>query len=233
MVWIWLSVVIVLLGAQMNAEMEHQTAKDSTEGKPKPLGARGARPGRPCRRSPGLKQRRDNGGQGGAVTRTAPGPARSVGDPRRHQRHIFRALRNGRKHAPGGRAAMEHADPVVEARLLGRTAQNVLVEAFHESLRRGRRAIDGPEFRRGREALRHLAEARAAVHLRDPVGEPRLVRRPVEGRLVHPIRLPGVAVRIERDHLVGKHQPLDMAVALVAERARSAVDRPARSRYGR
>jgi membrane protein len=42
MVWIWLSVVIVLLGAALNAEMEHQTAKDSTEGTPKPLGSRGA-----------------------------------------------------------------------------------------------------------------------------------------------------------------------------------------------
>jgi membrane protein len=42
MVWIWLSVVIILLGAQMNAEMEHQTARDSTEGRPKPLGTRGA-----------------------------------------------------------------------------------------------------------------------------------------------------------------------------------------------
>ena len=40
--WIWLSVVIVLLGAALNAEMEHQTAKDSTEGPSKPLGSRGA-----------------------------------------------------------------------------------------------------------------------------------------------------------------------------------------------
>jgi membrane protein len=42
MIWIWLSVVIVLLGAALNAEMEHQTAKDSTDGLPRPLGSRGA-----------------------------------------------------------------------------------------------------------------------------------------------------------------------------------------------
>ena len=42
MVWIWLSVVIVLLGADLNAEMEHQTAKDSTDGPARPLGSRGA-----------------------------------------------------------------------------------------------------------------------------------------------------------------------------------------------
>jgi membrane protein len=42
MVWIWLSVVIVLFGAALNAEMEHQTAMDSTEGSPKLLGSRGA-----------------------------------------------------------------------------------------------------------------------------------------------------------------------------------------------
>jgi len=42
MMWIWLSVVIVLLGAALNAEMEHQTGEDSTEGPPKPLGFRGA-----------------------------------------------------------------------------------------------------------------------------------------------------------------------------------------------
>ncbi|WP_407526939.1 YihY/virulence factor BrkB family protein [Methylobacterium oryzisoli] len=42
MTWIWLSVVIVLLGAELNAEMERQTVLDSTTGRPKPLGARRA-----------------------------------------------------------------------------------------------------------------------------------------------------------------------------------------------
>lgn len=42
MTWIWVSVMIVLLGAELNAEMEHQTAKDSTTGPPAPLGERGA-----------------------------------------------------------------------------------------------------------------------------------------------------------------------------------------------
>jgi membrane protein len=43
MVWMWLSIIVVLLGAEINAEMEHQTAKDTTEGRRKPMGARGAR----------------------------------------------------------------------------------------------------------------------------------------------------------------------------------------------
>ncbi len=42
MIWIWLSVVIVLLGAELNAEMEHQTSTDSTQGAALPLGSRGA-----------------------------------------------------------------------------------------------------------------------------------------------------------------------------------------------
>jgi membrane protein len=40
MTWMWLSVAVILLGAKLNAETEHQTARDSTEGSPKPLGAR-------------------------------------------------------------------------------------------------------------------------------------------------------------------------------------------------
>ncbi|MDZ4376181.1 MAG: YihY/virulence factor BrkB family protein [Phenylobacterium sp.] len=42
MVWVWVSVLIVLLGAELNAEIEHQTALDSTIGPPKPIGERGA-----------------------------------------------------------------------------------------------------------------------------------------------------------------------------------------------
>src|SRR5215212_2185880 len=42
MIWLWLSTVIVLLGGELNAEMEHQTARDTTRGVPKPLGSRGA-----------------------------------------------------------------------------------------------------------------------------------------------------------------------------------------------
>ena len=41
--WLWMSVVIVLFGAELNAEIEHQTAVDSTTGAPRPLGRRGAR----------------------------------------------------------------------------------------------------------------------------------------------------------------------------------------------
>src|SRR5215212_1996199 len=42
MIWLWISAVIVLLGGELNAEMEHQTARDTTQGEPKPLGSRGA-----------------------------------------------------------------------------------------------------------------------------------------------------------------------------------------------
>jgi membrane protein len=43
MTWIWISIIVVLVGAKLNAEMEHQTVRESTTGQPKPLGKRGAR----------------------------------------------------------------------------------------------------------------------------------------------------------------------------------------------
>ena len=40
--WMYLSAYVFLFGAELNAELEHQTAKDSTTGRPAPLGMRGA-----------------------------------------------------------------------------------------------------------------------------------------------------------------------------------------------
>jgi membrane protein len=42
MIWLWISTTVMLLGAELNSEIEHQTARDSTVGVDKPLGARGA-----------------------------------------------------------------------------------------------------------------------------------------------------------------------------------------------
>ena len=42
MMWMWMSTIVILLGAELNAEIEHQTAEDSTVGGNKPLGARDA-----------------------------------------------------------------------------------------------------------------------------------------------------------------------------------------------
>jgi membrane protein len=42
MMWMWLSAIVILIGAEFNSEIEHQTARDSTVGSPKPLGTRGA-----------------------------------------------------------------------------------------------------------------------------------------------------------------------------------------------
>lgn len=42
LLWVWISIIVVLLGAEVNAEMEHQTAHDTTVGAQKPMGQRGA-----------------------------------------------------------------------------------------------------------------------------------------------------------------------------------------------
>jgi membrane protein len=44
MTWIWLSATVVLAGAQLNTELEMQTARDTTTGAERPMGTRGATP---------------------------------------------------------------------------------------------------------------------------------------------------------------------------------------------
>ncbi|RZJ79352.1 MAG: YihY/virulence factor BrkB family protein, partial [Brevundimonas sp.] len=42
LLWTWISVQIILMGAELNAEIEHQTALDTTTGAPRAIGDRGA-----------------------------------------------------------------------------------------------------------------------------------------------------------------------------------------------
>lgn len=43
MTWLWISAIVILLGAELDAEMEHQTVRDTTTGAEKPMGMRDAR----------------------------------------------------------------------------------------------------------------------------------------------------------------------------------------------
>ena len=43
MLWLYLTCYLVLFGAEINSETEHQTAVDTTEGEPRPMGTRDAR----------------------------------------------------------------------------------------------------------------------------------------------------------------------------------------------
>lgn len=42
LLWVWLSIIVIILGAEINGELEHQTAVDTTIGPDKPMGMRGA-----------------------------------------------------------------------------------------------------------------------------------------------------------------------------------------------
>ena len=42
MTWLWLVIVVLVLGGEINSELEHQTAEDTTVGKDEPMGQRNA-----------------------------------------------------------------------------------------------------------------------------------------------------------------------------------------------
>jgi membrane protein len=43
MMWMWMSTIVILVGAELNSELEHQTGRDSTVGSGMPPGMRGAK----------------------------------------------------------------------------------------------------------------------------------------------------------------------------------------------
>jgi membrane protein len=42
MLWLYITAACVLIGAELNAELEHQSERDSTKGRPEPRGHRDA-----------------------------------------------------------------------------------------------------------------------------------------------------------------------------------------------
>ena len=73
MTWIWYSTIIVLFGAELNSELEHQTAVDTTVGAAKPMGARGAKMADTLGEA--RKPKPDKGARGGKAAAGSPAAA--------------------------------------------------------------------------------------------------------------------------------------------------------------
>lgn len=59
MTWIWISTIVVIICAELNSELEHQTVADTTTGPDRPMGARGAEMADHAADAPGQPARRD------------------------------------------------------------------------------------------------------------------------------------------------------------------------------
>ena len=74
--WMYLSAYAFVFGAELNSEIEHQTAIDSTTGQPVPMGS--AAPGRPTMSRPTTRCR--TGPRRRGKGRSSPRPAPKVAD---------------------------------------------------------------------------------------------------------------------------------------------------------
>jgi membrane protein len=70
--WMYLSAYVFVLGAELNSEIEHQTAKDSTTGQPRPLGDRGAWAADNVATDDSVQDRPEEAREGEKLTRAAP-----------------------------------------------------------------------------------------------------------------------------------------------------------------
>ena len=70
--WMYLSAYVFVLGGELNSEIEHQTAKDSTTGRPKPLGERGAWAADNVATDDSVQDRPEEAREGEKLTQAAP-----------------------------------------------------------------------------------------------------------------------------------------------------------------
>ena len=77
--WMYLSAYAFVFGAELNSEIEHQTATDSTTGKPEPMGDRGAWAADNVATDDTVQDRPEKQREGAALTRGAPKVAKEKG----------------------------------------------------------------------------------------------------------------------------------------------------------
>ena len=77
--WMYLSAYAFIFGAELNSEIEHQTAKDSTTGSPEPLGKRGAWAADNVATDEGVQDRPEEQREGEKLTQAAPKVAKERG----------------------------------------------------------------------------------------------------------------------------------------------------------
>jgi membrane protein len=77
--WMYLSAYAFIFGAELNSEIEHQTAKDSTTGAPKPMGTRGAWAADNVATDDQVQDRPEESREGEKLTQAAPKVANEKG----------------------------------------------------------------------------------------------------------------------------------------------------------
>jgi membrane protein len=77
--WMYLSSYAFVFGAELNSEIEHQTAKDSTTGSPEPMGARGAWAADNVATDDTVQDRPEKQREGDKLTSAAPKVAKEKG----------------------------------------------------------------------------------------------------------------------------------------------------------
>jgi membrane protein len=77
--WVYLSAYAFIIGAELNSEIEHQTAKDSTTGSPRPMGDRGAWAADNVASDDSVQDRPEKQREGERLTSAAPKVAKEKG----------------------------------------------------------------------------------------------------------------------------------------------------------